>query len=132
MANYVLLAHFIDGSDKLYDMKKLFTDYPVFKSFETTPGLFETAKVDIGGYGIVWNEELDIDAEEVYQNGQDCKTAFTGLIAVSDATIIWELNESTLRKAISYGKLVPGIDAFNFGSQWVVTAEAMNREYNLK
>ena len=131
LSNYVLLAHFTDGSDKLYDMKPLFDEYPIFKTFETIPGLFQNAKADVGGYGIVWNEDIDIDAEEVYQNGQDYKTAFSGLIALSDATVLWNLNESTLRKAISYGKLVPGIDAFNFGSQWVVTAEAMAREYAL-
>ena len=131
MPDYVLLAHFTDGSDRLYDMKRLFDQYPVFKSFETIPGLFQTARADVGGFGIVWNEDIDIDAEEVYQNGQDFKTAFSGLIAMSDATVLWNLNESTLRKAISYGKLVPGIDVFNFGSQWVVTAEAMNREYSL-
>ena len=68
---FVLLAHFADGSDKLYDMKRLFVPYPIFKSFETVPGLFQLAKVDIGGYGIVWNEDIDIDAEEIYQNGTD-------------------------------------------------------------
>lgn len=132
LPDFVLLAHFTDGSDKLYDMKQLFDSYPVYRAFETTPGLFRMACADVGGFGIVWNEDIDIDAEEVYQNGRDCRTAFSGLIAMSDATALWNLNESTLRKAIRYGKLVSGIDAFNFGSQWVVTAEAMNREYALK
>ena len=39
------------------------------------------------------------------------------------------LNESTLRKAITYGKLVNGIDVCKFGKQWVVSTEAMKREY---
>lgn len=132
LSDFKLLAHFIDGSDKIYDMKQLFDQYPIFKQFEKTPALFHQAKVDVGGYGIVWNENIDIDAEEVYRNGQDTKTAFSGLIAMSDATVIWQLNESTLRKAVSYGKLIPGIDVFNFGSQWVVTADAMEREYSSK
>lgn len=129
LPGFRLLAHYIDGTDKLYDMKQLFEQYPVFRSFETIPGLFQSARVDTGGYGIVWNEDIDLDAEEIYQNGTEWKTPFSGLIALSDATVLWNLNECTLRKAISYGKLVPGIDAFNFGSQWVVTAEAMEREY---
>ena len=37
--------------------------------------------------------------------------------------------KSTLRKAVSYGKIVPGIDARKYGKQWVVTLEAMRREY---
>jgi hypothetical protein len=42
---------------------------------------------------------------------------------------LWGLNESTLRKAISYGKLVDGIDACKYGKQWVISIEAMVREY---
>ena len=69
LPEYRLLAHFTDGSDKLYDMKALFDQYPIFKSFETIPGLFQLAKAGVGGYGVVWNEDIDIDAEEIYQNG---------------------------------------------------------------
>lgn len=79
MPDYVLLAHFTDGSDRLYDMKRLFAEYPVFRTFETIPGLFQTARADVGGFGIIWNEDIDIDAEEVYRNGRDCKTAFSDL-----------------------------------------------------
>ena len=50
-------------------------------------------------------------------------------MSFSDATDLWELNESTLRKAISYGKLVEGGDACKFGKQWVVSMDAMRREY---
>lgn len=42
---------------------------------------------------------------------------------------LWSLNESTLRKAISYGKLIEGVDVCKFGKQWVVSAKAMRREY---
>lgn len=38
-------------------------------------------------------------------------------------------NESTLRKAITYGKLVNGVDVYKFGKQWVVSIDAMKREY---
>ncbi len=57
------------------------------------------------------------------------KTPFDGLMALGDATSIWGLHESTLRKAISYGKLVDGVDVYKFGKQWVISAEAMKREY---
>ena len=52
-----------------------------------------------------------------------------GLLAFSDATELWGLNESTLRKAITYGKLVEGVDVCKFGKQWVVSIMAMKREY---
>ena len=57
------------------------------------------------------------------------KTPFDGLIAFSDATELWGLNESTLRKAISYGKLVNGVDVCKFGKRGVVSIDAMKREY---
>ena len=50
-------------------------------------------------------------------------------MAFSDATTLWALNESTLRKAIVYGKLVDGVDVYKFGKQWVVSMEAMKRVY---
>ena len=50
-------------------------------------------------------------------------------MAFSDATKRWKLSESTLRKAVSYGKLVEGVDCKKFGKQWIVTETAMRREY---
>lgn len=50
-------------------------------------------------------------------------------MSFSDATRLWGLNESTLRKTVTYGKLVNGVDVWKFGKQWVVSAEAMKREY---
>lgn len=50
-------------------------------------------------------------------------------MAFSDATTLWALNESTLRKAIAYGKLVDGVGVCKFGKQWIVSMEAMKREY---
>ena len=129
---FTVLAHFTDGTDKLYDMKPLMEQYEAFHSLKTIPGLFEQVRADVGGYGVVWNEDIDLDAEEIWVNGKLTATPFSGLIALSDATGLWNLNESTLRKAIRYGKLKSGVDVINFGSQWVVTAEAMNREYSKK
>lgn len=54
---------------------------------------------------------------------------FDGLLSFADATERWGLNESTLRKAVSYGKLVEGADCKKFGKQWIVAEAAMRREY---
>ena len=71
LPDYRLLVHFTDGSDKEYDINPLFDVHPAFLELKETPGLFEQARTDIGGYGIVWNEDVDLDAEEIYQNGKD-------------------------------------------------------------
>ncbi len=61
---------FEDGVFKKYDLEPLAAKWPVFNALRYRK-LFESARVDAGGYGIVWNEDIDIAAEEVYFNGQD-------------------------------------------------------------
>jgi len=80
-------------------------------------------------YGIIWNDDLDLSCDELFANGVAVQTPFDGLMAFSDATQLWGLNESTLRKAITYGKLVNGVDVCKYGKQWVISSDAMVREY---
>ena len=65
----ILLAEFEDGTLKHYDVKPLKDKLPVFEMLDYVPGLFEQARVDSGGYGVIWNSELDLAAEEIYCNG---------------------------------------------------------------
>ena len=37
-------------------------------------GLFAQVKVDAGGYGISWNDTLDLSCEELYMRGQMVET----------------------------------------------------------
>lgn len=129
LGGHMLLVHFADGTAKEYDMGPLIDRMEAFAPLKTVPGLFERASVDPGGYGVSWNDEIDLDCEELWHNGRETETSFNGLLSFADASAIWKLNESTLRKAIRYGKLRNGIDALNFGTQWVVTKNAMLREY---
>lgn len=128
LPEYKLSVQFAEGITKIYDVKPLFQKIPTFKSLEINND-FSGVYVDVGGYGIIWNDELDLSCDELWENGVTVETPFDGLIAFSDATELWGLNESTLRKAISYGKLINGVDVCKFGKQWVVSMEAMKREY---
>ncbi len=129
LQDFRLCVQFAEGVTKLYDVKPLFSKWAPFRALERSPELFSCVEVDAGGYGIIWNDELDLSCNELFENGKTVKTPFDGLIAFTDATQLWGLNESTLRKAISYGKLVNGVDACKYGKQWVVSAKAMRREY---
>ena len=126
--DYKLLVQFCVGVTKVYDVKPLFEWKDVFKTLEEN-SLFYDVVVDVGGYGVSWNDNVDLSCDELWENGQEFKTPFDGLMAMSDATTIWGLNESTLRKAIVYGKLKNGIDVCKYGKQWVVSIESMFREY---
>lgn len=129
LCDFRLSVQFTEGATKLYDVKPLFDKIPVFRELRDNPESFYDVLVDTGGYGIVWNDDLDLSSNELWNNGISVNTPFDGLLAFSDATQLWHLNESTLRKAVSYGKLVEGVDVCKFGKQWVVSMEAMKREY---
>ena len=129
LPEYKLSVQFAEGVTKIYDVKPLFEQIPLFSALKGKPAEFACVSVDVGGYGIVWNDELDLSCDELWENGVQVDTPFDGLMAFSDATELWKLNESTLRKAITYGKLVNGVDVCKFGKQWVVSVEAMKREY---
>ena len=126
--DYKLIIIFAEGITKIYDVKPLFSKFDIFNKLKYDD-LFSECVVDFGGYGISWNDDIDLSCHELYFNGEIIKTPFDNLIALSDATIIWGLNESTLRKAISYGKLQEGVDVMKYGKQWIITMEAMVREY---
>ncbi|MBR0482445.1 MAG: DUF2442 domain-containing protein [Firmicutes bacterium] len=129
LSEYLLSVSFSEGITKIYDVKPLFELWPSFVALKNDPNLFASVEVDQGGYGIIWNDDIDLSCDELFENGKTVKTPFDGLIAFTDATQLWGLNESTLRKAITYGKLKNGIDACKYGKQWVVSVEAMKREY---
>ena len=129
LPDYRLSVQFAEGITKIYDLKPLFDKWPVFTELRNNQELLYSVEVDAGGYGVVWNDDIDLSCDELYENGETVKTPFDDLMAFTDATELWGLNESTLRKAISYGKLVNGIDACKFGKQWVISTAAMKREY---
>ena len=129
LPNFKLSVQFCEGVTKLYDVSSLFGKIPSFNQFIANPSMFQDVAVDVGGYGIVWNDELDLSCDELWENGVLTSTPFDGLMSFSDATAMWGLNESTLRKAVTYGKLVNGVDVCKFGKQWVVSVDAMKREY---
>ena len=132
LPEYRLSVQFSEGVTKIYDVKPLFEKLPIFAELKNKPREFSSVSVDVGGYGIVWNDELDLSCDELWENGVRIETPFDGLMAFSDATALWGLNESTLRKAIAYGKLVNGVDVCKFGKQWVVSVDAMKREYGMR
>ena len=67
--NFILSVTFINGTIKEYDVKRLFPIFPQLRAFEIVHGLFEQARVDVGGHGISWNDELDLDANDIWEDG---------------------------------------------------------------
>lgn len=69
LEKYKLLVTFQNGEIKNYDVKPLFDKWAVFKDLIYINGLFQQVKVDAGGYGISWNDDIDLSCNELYYNG---------------------------------------------------------------
>lgn len=69
LPEYKLRVQFFDGTIKIYSMKTAFEKMPVFKFFIDYPHEFHSVTVDVGGYGIVWNDDLDLSCDELWENG---------------------------------------------------------------
>ncbi len=67
--NATLSVVFQNGIVKKLDVQTLYSAFPQFKAFETTPDLFQQVQVDIGGYGVSWNDTLDLAADILWENG---------------------------------------------------------------
>ena len=61
---------FQDGKIVRYDMSKMFSKYPQLRELETNRQLFESGYIGAGGYGVIWNDELDFDAMSIYEDGE--------------------------------------------------------------
>lgn len=63
-------ARFANGDVRVYDVSQVFDDLPFFRVLADDAALFRQVHVDSSGYGIVWNDELDLASEEVWTNGK--------------------------------------------------------------
>ena len=68
----VLELTFQDGKVKRYDMAVLFEKYPQLRALNDRE-LFLSGKL-MGSYGIIWNDDLDIEAETIYEEGDTVRT----------------------------------------------------------
>lgn len=79
--NMELKIEFVNGNIKYYDVKKLVEKFEQFKDLLNVE-LFKKVKVEKGGYGISWNENIDISCNELWFNSYKkgiIISAFAGL-----------------------------------------------------
>ena len=69
LADYRLFVSFATGEKKQYNVKQLFDRWEPFKALLIIEGLFKQVRVDTGGYGVSWNDDIDISCNELYVNG---------------------------------------------------------------
>ncbi len=90
---------FQSGDVKKYDMAVLFPKYPQLEALKDRE-LFLSGKL-MGSYGIRWNDELDIEAETIYNDGVNVgKTKLPINICVANA-----ISEARAKAGISQTQL---------------------------
>lgn len=97
---------FQDGTIKAYDMAALFPKYPQLEALKNR-SLFLSGRL-MGAYGIVWNDELDVEAETIYEDGETVgHESISGSIIAADA-----LSAARAQAGISQAELAArtGID----------------------
>lgn len=59
-----------DGKIVRYDMSTMFSKFPQLEELRRNRDLFTSGHLDPGGYGIIWNDELDFDTTSIYEDGE--------------------------------------------------------------
>lgn len=68
LQNLILRVTFENGIIKRYDVKPLTERINEFKPLFNN-AIFRNVKTDFGGYGISWNDFLDLECTELWENG---------------------------------------------------------------
>ncbi len=64
-----LIIEFSNHDRRKYCVTKLLNQ-PMFSRLRN-PSFFRSFQIDQGGYGIIWNDEIDLSEYELWQNGTD-------------------------------------------------------------
>lgn len=68
--DFMLLVTFADNEQRKYDVKPLFKKWNAFLPLADHAGLFAQVHVDAGGYGVSWNDDIDLSCDELYFNSE--------------------------------------------------------------
>ncbi len=74
LPNYLLMVIFENGETRQYDVKPLFDKWETFRDLANVKGLFEQVQVDAGGFGIQWNDDIDLSCDELYDESTNILT----------------------------------------------------------
>jgi len=67
--DFSLDVEFMNGEVKNYKMDYMLNIFPQFQILKEDKELFKAVRVDAGGYGVSWNDDLDVDARTLWEEG---------------------------------------------------------------
>ena len=68
LKDYILEITFFNEKIIYYDVSNLFEKWKIFNELRENKELFNKVKVDKGGYGISWSDEIDLSCDELWEN----------------------------------------------------------------
>lgn len=68
LSDMILLVQFENGITKTYDVSQMLSMHKDFEALKDDI-LFKLVQVDASGYGIYWNDYLDLSCNELWYNG---------------------------------------------------------------
>lgn len=99
--------YFLDGIVKRYDILSLADKFPQLNALKDRK-LFEKAKL-LGWGGVIWNDELDISSETVFEDGLDVTNEYDD---VESVVFGYKIKEKRIQLHLSQQELAEkvGID----------------------
>jgi len=98
-----LIIEFTNQEIKKYDIRHLL-DIPMFSPLRQ-PVLFKNFKIEPGGYGIIWNEDIDISEYELWRNSVTLQSE-----DLAGAKLLKELGNTVSDDGYPQLRTVPALD----------------------
>ena len=97
--------YFLDGVVKRYNILSLSDKFPQLNALKDR-SLFLKGKL-LGWGGVVWNDELDIDSETVYEEGIDVSNEYDD---ISNVVIGYKIKQKRIELRLSQQQLANNIN----------------------
>ena len=97
--------YFLDGVVKRYDILSLSDKFPQLNALKDR-NLFLKGKL-LGWGGVVWNDELDIDSETVYEEGMDVSNEYDD---IANVVIGYKIKQKRIELRLSQQQLANNIN----------------------
>lgn len=115
LGNLQLLVFFCDGNIKKCDLTDYFQEHAKFRILTQRADCFEGVRVQTGGYGVIWDVNLNISDTELDQMGteipltaSDFKNyADRNIINAAEACEILGCSRQNINELVKHGKLHP-------------------------
>ena len=78
LPEFKLSVQFSEGVTKICDLKILLGKISAFRYLENHPEEFASVRVDVGGYGIIWGDKLDLSCDALWKNGISTESLYDG------------------------------------------------------